>query len=119
MSPGSSARRFPVGTGWVVGYALAFAVGVLAWFVSGEVTIGLILLFATGTPLGVSLERSIDTRPLTERERRVALFLTGAGLVVGVLTLVYVVLLARWLYPASWVSPATWGSCLRIKYFGA
>lgn len=94
MSPGSTLRRFPVGTGWIAGYALAFLVGVLAWVVAGEVTVGLILFFATGTAFGVSFERSIDTRPLTERERRLALALTAAGLVVGGGVLAYVVLLA-------------------------
>lgn len=94
MTSEPTASRFPVGMGWVAGYVLAFLVGVIAGVVADDITIGLILCFATGTAFGVSFERSMDTRPLTERERRLALFLTVAGLVVGAGVLASVVLLA-------------------------
>ncbi|MFB6129637.1 MAG: hypothetical protein ABEJ28_02320 [Salinigranum sp.] len=86
--------RYPTGTGWVAGYALGVVVGVLSWLVSGEVTLGLILLVATGTPLSVAIEGSLDTRPLTARERRLAVALGFAGVVVGVAVLLYVIRLA-------------------------
>lgn len=54
----------------VAGYALGLLTGIAAWIVSGEVTLGPILLIATGTALGVTFERSVDTRPLTAHERR-------------------------------------------------
>jgi hypothetical protein len=66
--------------------------GLIAWAVSGEVTIGLILLVATGTALGVTFESSVDTRLLTAHERRWVLILAGTGVIVGTLMFGYVVL---------------------------
>lgn len=92
MASESPAARFPSGTGLVAGYAVGSLMGLIAWAVSGEVTIGLILLVATGTALGVTFESSVDTRSLTAHERRWARILAGTGVIVGTLVLGYVVL---------------------------
>jgi hypothetical protein len=88
--PTEGGRRYPAGTGWIAGFASGAVVGVVAWIISAEVVIGVVLLAATGTALGVAFEQSIDTRPLTERERRIALI----GVLVGLVVLTSVVLLA-------------------------
>ncbi|HKL30592.1 MAG TPA: hypothetical protein VJ898_15160 [Natrialbaceae archaeon] len=92
--PTEGGRRYPAGTGWIAGFASGAVVGVVAWIISAEVVIGVILLAATGTALGVTFEQSIATRPLTERERRIALILMTVGVLVGLAVLVSVVLFA-------------------------
>jgi hypothetical protein len=77
-------RSFPSGTGWIPGYTVGGLAGVLAWLVSNEVILGLIIFVATGTPLAVTFERSLDTRRLTPRERRIVFFLLVVGLVLVV-----------------------------------
>jgi hypothetical protein len=83
----ATTRRYPAGVGWVVGYALGVLVGLVAWATTGEVTMGVILFAATGTALGAAFEQSVDTRPLTARERsRLWVILVG-GVLVGALVL--------------------------------
>ena len=90
--PTEGGRRYPAGTGWVAGFATGAVVGVVAWLISTEVVIGVILLAATGTALGATFEQSIDTRPLTERERRIAVMLVTVGVLAGLVVLAYVAL---------------------------
>jgi uncharacterized membrane protein (UPF0136 family) len=85
-------RRYPEGTGWIAGFATGAIVGVVAWLISQEVIIGVILLAATGTALGATFEQSLRTRSLTARERRIALVLLAAGVIVGLVVLTYGVL---------------------------
>jgi len=94
MATESAAGRYPAGTGWVAGFAFGLVVGLLAWLVSAQVTLGLLLLVATGPALGVAFEQALGTRPLPPRERRVARLLALAGGVVGALVLAYVALSA-------------------------
>jgi hypothetical protein len=84
----------PVGVGWLLGFALGLVTGLVAWLVSGEVSLGLILFVATGTALGFKVEQTLDGRPLTPREQRLARLAVVAGLVVGATVLGYVLLFA-------------------------
>lgn len=52
--------------------------------------IGLILVVPTGTVLDAAFEGSMDSRPLTPRERRWALGLVATGALVGLTVFVYV-----------------------------
>ncbi|MFB6154814.1 MAG: hypothetical protein ABEJ22_02895 [Haloferacaceae archaeon] len=89
MSTERPPRRFPTGTGLLVGYALGVVVGIVAWLISGRVVVGLILFVATGTALGVAFEQSRTSRPLTRRERRTAWLLLVAGVLVAVFLWVF------------------------------
>lgn len=66
--------------------------GVTAWLLASEVTIGLILFAATGTALGFGIEQALSTRPPTKRDRRLALILLVAGILVGALVGIYPIL---------------------------
>jgi len=83
-------RRYPDGTGWIAGFAIGAIVGVVAWLVSQEVIIGVILLAATGTALGATIEQALPTRSLTARERRIVLIFLAAGVIVGLVVLALV-----------------------------
>jgi uncharacterized membrane protein YjjP (DUF1212 family) len=84
----------PVGVGWVLGFTLGLVTGFVAWLVSGEVTVGLILFVATGTALGFTVEQSLATRQLTPHEQRLVRLALVVGLVVGAALLGYVLLFA-------------------------
>ena len=92
MTSASPSPRVHAGTGLQAGDARWIVVGLVAWVVSGEVTVGLIRLVATGTASGVAFERSLDARPLTLQERRRVLIPGTAGTVVGILVFRYVAL---------------------------
>jgi len=89
MDGDASGPSYPEGAGYAIGLVLGAVVGALAWAVSRSVVLGVILLAATGTALGVAIEQALHTRPLTPRERRIALGSVLLGLVV--LAVVYVV----------------------------
>lgn len=92
MADGIADPRYPAGTGWLVGYVLAAGIGVVVWLTSGEVTLGLVAIAGTAPALGLSLERVLDTRPLTATQRRYVRLLSIAGVVVGALLLLAVLL---------------------------
>ncbi|MFW5950467.1 MAG: hypothetical protein ACOCR6_03945 [archaeon] len=92
MVPETVDNQFPAGSGWLVGYVLAAVVGLVARYVSRQVVTGVILLLGTGAPLGVALERSLDTPSLPPQQREYAALLALSGVVVGTILLVVVVL---------------------------
>jgi|GEM_PF-2483630 len=87
MANASLSGPYPDGAGWLSGFGLGVVAGLIAWYGTGAVTIGVIVFAATGTALGAIIESSIDTRPLTPRERRVVWLLLGVGIVVGLIVL--------------------------------
>ncbi|WP_255194846.1 hypothetical protein [Halorarius litoreus] len=93
-TPGAVTSRYPVGTGWLAGFTAGLFVGIAAWLVSGEVTVGLVLFVATGTALGVAVEQTLDGRALTPRERRIVRLALVAGIVAGAATVGYILLFA-------------------------
>lgn len=72
--------RYPAGTGWWLGATTGAAIGILITALTGEVTLGLLALIATGTPFGLAIERRLETRPLTATERRLMFVLFAVGL---------------------------------------
>ena len=92
METAPEPHRYPQGTGWMAGFILGAIVGVTAWLLASEVSIGLILFAATGTALGFAFEQAMATRPPTRRERRLALILLVFGILVGLLVGIYAIL---------------------------
>lgn len=92
MARETDVHRFPAGTGWTIGYLFGVVLGIVAWRITSEVVIGVIVLAATGPTFGVVLEQSLDTRPLTATQRRSVRVLAIAGVVVGVVVLLYLLL---------------------------
>lgn len=76
-------EQFPSGYGLVTGVWFGLAIGIIAFLVSAQVPIGLVAFVATGTVIGIGLERVLETRPPTYRERRVAVFLGIVGVIAG------------------------------------
>ena len=66
----------------MIGFLLGAVFGALAVMLSGRLAMGLILLAATGTSLGYTLEQSVRGRPMTPVERWLTWLLLVAGLVV-------------------------------------
>ncbi|MFC6731057.1 MULTISPECIES: hypothetical protein [unclassified Haladaptatus] len=91
MDVESSPQAYPEGVGFAIGFLLGAVFGGVAWIMSHNVVIGVILFAATGTALGVVIEQTINTRPLTPRERQIALASVLLGLVLLVLVYVGVV----------------------------
>jgi len=81
MSNDSNGEEFPFGYGVVTGIWFGLAVGIIAYLVSAQIPIGLVAFVAAGSAIGIGLERVLKTRPPTDRERRVAVFLGIAGIV--------------------------------------
>ncbi|WP_254523475.1 hypothetical protein [Natrinema caseinilyticum] len=78
-----SREQFPSGYGLVTGVWFGLAIGILAFLVSAQVPIGMVAFVATGAAIGVGLERVLETRSPTSRERRFAIFLGIVGVVAG------------------------------------
>lgn len=76
-------EAFPSGYGLLTGLWLGLALGIIAFLVSANVSIGLIAFVTTGTALGIGLERGFETRPPTPRERRLAVVLGIVGVAAG------------------------------------
>lgn len=74
-------EQYPTGYGMVTGVWFGLAIGIIVFLVSAQVPIGLAVFVATGTAIGIGLERALETRPSTVRERWVAIFLGIAGIV--------------------------------------
>lgn len=83
MSTVPTKEQYPTGYGMVTGVWFGLAVGIIAFLVSAQVPIGLVAFVATGTALGIGLERVLETRPPTARERWVAVSLSIAGVAAG------------------------------------
>jgi hypothetical protein len=91
MATKTTRRRYPAGVGCGVGMAFGFLAGAVAWWVSGEILLFLVLFAATGSTFGVTLENALDTTPLTPRQRRFLFLVASLGLVVGSLVFLAVV----------------------------
>jgi len=76
-------EQFPSGYGLVTGVWFGLAIGIIAFLVSAQVPIGLAAFVATGAAIGIGLERVLETRSPTSRERWVAVFLGIVGVVAG------------------------------------
>ncbi|KAB1193555.1 hypothetical protein GJR96_08890 [Haloferax sp. MBLA0076] len=85
MGTETNERRHTGGFGWALGMVLGLSFGVAAWWMTGQITMLLVIFVATGTALGFALERSLHPAPLTPRQRRILLVLLTFGVVAGVL----------------------------------
>jgi uncharacterized membrane protein (UPF0136 family) len=75
--------QHPSGYGLVTGVWLGLAVVIIAFLMSAQVPIGLVAFVATGLAIGIGLERVLETRSPTPRERRFAVVLGIVGVVAG------------------------------------
>jgi uncharacterized membrane protein (UPF0136 family) len=76
-------ETYPSGYGLVTGLWFGLAFGIIAFLVSAEVLIGLLITVVAGTAIGVGLERTLQTRPPSPRERRLTVFLGIVGVAAG------------------------------------
>jgi hypothetical protein len=83
MSNALNGDRFPSGYGMVTGVWFGLASGIIAFLVSAQVPIGLVVFVAAGTAIGIGLERGLETRSPTSRERWLAVILGIVGVVAG------------------------------------
>ena len=94
MASDVSSPSSPSALGWAAGFATGAVVGGVAWWVTGQAWLGVVLLAATGMPLGLAFGQLLGERRSTPAERRRTRLFALAGPVLGAAVLASVVLVA-------------------------
>jgi len=95
MATETSVRPSRRGTGWLAGYAISAVLGLVAWALSEEWTLGAVLFVVSGGGLGATFEQLLRDVALTAHQRRLLFALLSAAVLAVVLLLVALLLGAR------------------------